>query len=537
MISSPDLRLKASIEETLHAEAGTGLAQRSWDWKAILIAALYLSVCLLVQWRAHASAAAFGSYPDEPAHYVGGLLVRDYLVSGFHQSPLAFAQWYYERLPYFAVGYWPPLFYCIEGLWILLFGPAKPALLWLMAAFAGGSAWLIFHAIRREAGVVAGFCGGLLFLAIPEVQRQLCAVMVDLPVTFLTLGATVFATRYLSSGAWKDSIGFAVLAAAACLTKYSAAYICLVPFLGILVLRRWRWLRFATFWMQAAIIFALVAPWAIWTAHLASTGLPATHISVLFRFAKVLRAFWRVPPWPVWLVIGAGIGSWIWRPVRWRETGVVFAFHAVALVGLLSFASVAPESRYFTPAAAAMLVAGLSGFHWLTPPFGRNLLTAALFAAVLLTVSLTVRNGTHLRANNFEGGVEHVLAQPSWRGATILIAGDVEGPMIAEFAMRDPQRPGYRLIRPGKILAKDDWFGGGYRSLFQSPDEVESALIQLHVQAVILRATPDLPARPHDVLLRETITTRPKLWRRVFGGGSAPSSYDVFETGSQLSLH
>jgi len=529
LVSSADPLKKAAPEEVLSG-TGIGIAHKSRDWETILVAALYLCVCLLVQWISHASEAAFGSYPDEPAHYVGGLLIRDYLASGFHQSPLAFAQSYYQHMPYFAVGYWPPLFYCIEAVWVLLFGSTRAALLWLTAGFAAGSAWLIFHAVRREAGTVAGILGGLLFLAIPEVQRELCTVMVDLPVTFLTLSATVFAVRYLSSGAWKDSIGFGVLAAAACLAKYSAAYVCLVPFLGILVLRRWRWLRSATFWAQGAFVLALVAPWAIWTAHLASTGLPPAHVSIFIKLAKTILAFARMLPWPIWMVVAAGLAGWVWRPARWRETGVAFAIHVIALMGLLSLAPVDPERRYFAPAAAAILVAGLSGFRWLTPHFGRAVLTAALCLSVVVTFGQSLRARPRLRADNFRSAVDQVIAQPRWRGAGILVADDVEGPMIAEFAMLDPRRPGYRLIRPGKVLSRDDWFGNGYKPLFQNAGEVETALARLHVRVVILRATPGAHPRPHDVLLRQAITTQPKVWRLVFDGGSEKSSYDVFET-------
>ena len=519
-------------KETEPAAAGTGLlAQGGRHWVALLAAALYLLVCIFVQWRSHAGSAAFGSYPDEPAHYMGGLLVRDYLVSGFHQSPLAFSQSYYDHLPYFAVGHWPPLFYCIEGAWTLLFGPAKPAVLWLMAAFGVGSAWLIFHNIQREAGALAGFCGGLLFLAVPEVQRQLCTVMVDLPVTFLTLSATVFAARYLCSGTWKDSIGFAVLAATACLTKYSAAYICLVPFLGILVLRRWRLLRSLTLWVQPVIVLALVGPWAIWTAHLVKRdSFPHAQSGTnLLRLARCLRAFWQVVPLPVWLVIGAGTALWLFRPIRWRETGTAFAVNAIAVIGLLAVTSVAPEWRYFTPAVAAVLVAGLSGFGWLKAPFRGRVPAAGFLVYVLVTLGSTARMDTHLRANNFRTAVGRVLAEPRSSSAAILVGGDAEGPMIAEFAMRDPHRPGNMLIRPGKVLAKDDWIGRNYRSLFQKPEDVQLALNQLHVQAVLLRSKPNVNARPHDLLLREAITRRPELWHRVFVGGSAESSYDVFE--------
>jgi hypothetical protein len=72
--------------------------------------AFYLVFALFVQWHAHAPSAGFGTFPDEPSHYVGGLLIRDYAVSGLPQTPLAFAENYRQNLPYFAIGHGPPLF-------------------------------------------------------------------------------------------------------------------------------------------------------------------------------------------------------------------------------------------------------------------------------------------------------------------------------------------------------------------------------------------------------------------------------------------
>ena len=56
-------------------------------WHICVAAVVYFLVCLFIQWRSSANLAAFGTYPDQPAHYVGGLLIRDYLTSGIARSP------------------------------------------------------------------------------------------------------------------------------------------------------------------------------------------------------------------------------------------------------------------------------------------------------------------------------------------------------------------------------------------------------------------------------------------------------------------
>ena len=82
-------------------------------------------ICILLigimQHWSGATAAGFTAYPDEASHYLGGLMVRDYLRTG-SMAPRPFAVNYYLHLPFFAIGYWPPLFYIAEGLWMSVFG-------------------------------------------------------------------------------------------------------------------------------------------------------------------------------------------------------------------------------------------------------------------------------------------------------------------------------------------------------------------------------------------------------------------------------
>ena len=52
------------------------------------VAAVFLALCLLAQGLSGAWSADFLSYPDEPSHFVGAVMVRDWLVSGRWFAPL-----------------------------------------------------------------------------------------------------------------------------------------------------------------------------------------------------------------------------------------------------------------------------------------------------------------------------------------------------------------------------------------------------------------------------------------------------------------
>ena len=84
------------------------------------VAAGYFAFCLVVQGLTGSWSAGLIAYPDEPSHFVGTVMVRDWLASGRWFAPLEFARSYYDHYPFFAVGYWPPLFSVVTALWLLL---------------------------------------------------------------------------------------------------------------------------------------------------------------------------------------------------------------------------------------------------------------------------------------------------------------------------------------------------------------------------------------------------------------------------------
>src|ERR1700680_1452483 len=78
-------------------------------------AILFLFLAIALQYAAGAYRAGFGAYPDEPAHYVTGLMVRDYILHAVGRPPMRFAENYYLHYPAVAFGHWPPVFYVIQA--------------------------------------------------------------------------------------------------------------------------------------------------------------------------------------------------------------------------------------------------------------------------------------------------------------------------------------------------------------------------------------------------------------------------------------
>ena len=84
-----------------------GLKRRHWK-QDIMALVLFLAATVGWQLQTGAYKSEFGGHPDEAAHYVTGLMIRDYLTGGIPEHPMKFARNYYDHYPKVALGNWPP---------------------------------------------------------------------------------------------------------------------------------------------------------------------------------------------------------------------------------------------------------------------------------------------------------------------------------------------------------------------------------------------------------------------------------------------
>ncbi|MGA2184808.1 MAG: glycosyltransferase family 39 protein [Bryobacteraceae bacterium] len=511
-------------------------APAATKWYGVWSLTFYLLVSLCIQWATGAWDASFVTYPDEPSHFVSSVMVHDYLVHGLSRNPMEFAQQYYKHYPFFAVGYWPPLFYILMGLWFMVVGVGRLQALLLVAAIASGCAWLVSVLVRRRTGDTAAFCAGLIFLTLPEVQLWFCAVMVDQTVVLFSLAAAVFVIRYFERPNWPNAVGFSVCAALTVLTKYSGLYVCALALGALFLLRRFDLLRLRSFWAQPVLLSALVAPWILWTAHLATVGLPQERPGafVVRSIAFIRESFRIFPPILLALVI-LGLLVLVVRRRAWRADMAVVALYAVLLIGFLLASPVGAERRYLQPAAAALLVLSFEG--WWTFVSAAMLRGAAWVKAVPALVLLVTAAICGMQVLRFRripnypirSVVRAITEQPAWSGKQILVAPDMEGAVIAEFVAEDPHRPSYWLRRPSKNFASLDWFGGHYTRRFSSTRELMDELRAHPVDLLIWHAIPADSLRPHERQMQETLLTSPAFWRPITSFGSW-SIYQYIQT-------
>jgi hypothetical protein len=505
---------------------------------SVLVAVAFLLLCLFVQGSTGAWDASFDSYPDEAGHFVGAVMVHDYLASGLSSNPSHFAQQYYNHYPFFGIGYWPPLFYILTGLWFLVAGVGRFQALLVSAAAVTGMAWVLYGLVRKRAGLVAGFCAGILFLSLPEVQRWMCAVMVDEMVGFFCLAAAVLLLRYLDEPSFRNAILCGVCCACATLTKYSGAYVCVLPLAACICLRRFSLLRKPSFWAQYLVMMLLIGPWALWTAKLEAVGLPRMPPPIAKRIGGYLLDLFRIFPPVLAAVVILGVLALLVMPRVWGADLVITGLLCVGCFAFVILAPVAPESRYLLVPCAGLLELSFAGWVAALEPLTRRGPMGAWTVPALAVILTLCMAAAHLRnydrppEYSIRSVVEAIVGDPAWADKRIIVSPDLEGPMIAEFALRDHHRPGYHLLRPSKLFAEQGWFGEGYTSRFQSSDEMMAYLRRNPVDLIVWRLPSRTPRKAHVRYMDEMLSHYPLAWQRVASFDSASgalSSWMVYK--------
>lgn len=508
-------------------------------WLSVAVAAVFFAFCLLLQDTTGARRADFAAHPDEAAHFVGAVMVRDYLASGRLADPLAFARGFYSHYPFFAVGYWPPAFYLVTAFWFLIAGVGRTQALLVPAVFAAGTGWLIFFLVRLRAGLVAGICAGALYLSLPSVQQWSCAVMVDHFTAFFCVAGAACLLRYLKAPNLRIGLLCAACCACAVLSKYSAAYLVALPLLAAWLGRRGSLWRRPSLFLQPVVVALAVGPWVLWTRRLAYYGLPAEKQALtLARVASFVGLTLRIFPPALMAAVVLGLIALLFLPKLWREDVAIVALLGAGQLALLLASPVEAEERYLLVVAASLLVLSAAGWTgiWSSIPQGARLSAVSFVAVGLVVLFVVFHFGTYRRPpeSAIRTVVQSLQQNPAWLGKRIVVPLSLEGPFIAEFVAQDRHRPSCYLLRPSKIIASMDWFGGDYRSRFDSSVAAMDYLRNNRVELIVWHTPPRLTT--HVRILADMLRDDRGWWRRIalFGSGSASwSVYQrVFQTGN-----
>jgi hypothetical protein len=528
----PQLSALASHgSEPLHRTPAMNFSLR---FRSALLAAIVFVLAFDLAWIWQRTGGAwwseFGGHPDEAAHYVTGLMIRDYVAAGFPGSPMRYGETYYAHYPKIGLGVWPPVFYVVQAAWTLPFSPARPSVLLLMCALAASVAWLIYLALRREYGGWAAALGALLWVSLPLVREHYSMVMAEMLSAALMFGAVLAWGAYLDRERTRDALLFGLLAALAILTKGTGLALALMAPLALAMAGRWHLLKRPALWGAAALTAILAGPWT-WAFKDKGKG-GWLHPSPTWEFTQE-----ALPYYAAKLGFALGIVAAILfvlgivarlrvrreQPGRWAAAVAlivaVIAFQAVAPVGL--------EARHLIPALPAAVMFSVAGavallrrFHPAAAresgpadaPIASAVGMLILFgAAIALSEIMPLTRAERKNFSGFAPIASDVVRALKAAEGQVLVSSDArgEGMFIAEMAMRDPHRPGFVVQRGSKALVPEQkgaekWRTGDRRQRFTSEEDLLEFLTSGKLRYLVLDdSIPEARRLPyHDALSR-----------------------------------
>ena len=500
---------------------GGACCRRRTTW-FLFIALLVFHLCFQAMHGAWTS--DLGGDPDEAAHAVTSLMLRDYLAGGWQQSPLTFAQNYYAAFPKVALGHYPPGFYLLAGVWLLPCASIT-SLFVLQAVLAAVFGALTYRVAARLLPVAAALAAGMLTAVLPFTLKQTELVMADFMLSALCLVATMAWSDYLCRPTNRRALAFGLLAALAILTKGSALALCLVPPVTTLLCRRWLLLKQLSWWLSALPVVLLAGPWMVYSTRITAEGMVKQSVGdyALEAARYYALTFPDVLGWPLLACVMLGLGLMLRSCCRAAAPAPLAASLIGLLVGTMAISLFVPagySARYLLPMLPTLLIAAVIAADTLAARLrqGRWIAFAVIIlAAVGGTAAWPVKQVTGYTAAVQRVGVPAMAAQPTaW-----LVASDPrgEGAIIAAAAFGSQSRvpATLRVLRGSKELSTSDWMGRGYVLAFQTVPDLLAHLDSLKVRHVFVdMAVPEEKRLPHHQLLLSAMQSGDQRWQLAF---------------------
>jgi len=517
------------MHSTPEARAG-----RSGLWIGLVVFAVLVALTFWLQVRNNAFGAELGD--DDASHYISGLLIRDYLLSGFQQSPIAYLTNYHAHYPLIGIGHWGPAYYLVEGLWMLAFPPTIQAAIGLSTVFTVATAGVIYlYGVRKlQLGPILAGGAAALFVLVPLVQSGSSTIMLDVPVAFLTICAAYAYAEYLETESPWASGAFGLLAAAAILTKGNGALLALTPPLAVLATGRWDLLRRWSFWLPAGIVVVLTGPWYLVTYGQVSAGFRYAWGPAYSWVATVenTRVLVRDVALPVLLLALLGVVAAVRQRTEPRRTAALMLI--VLLASVWIFQTIVPaaiQDRYLAPLIPPLvLLAALGGdvlvSRWSGPArAGASAVVIAVLLAAALPAALAVEPRPTLGIRRM---ASLVWAEKPPANPVVLISAKArfEASAIAELAQADPHRPSLFAVRGSRLLG-----GGGYNRTdyvpkFATTGEVAGEIEQMRVPLVLYQDDPG--GWRHVAQVEQVRETAKPSWRLLGRAGTPASPISLY---------
>jgi len=490
-----------------------------WIFVAILMVCFALNLVLCSQ--SGALDSDLGGDPDEAAHAVTALMVRDYLVDGLGQSPMQFARDYYEHFPRVALGHYPPFYYLVAGIFLIFWDSIK-VLFVLQSLLMGLLAALTWLQGQRILPSCLAGAAAVLGCLLPVGLKLTQHVMSDVMLAVLCLWAALVWADYLRAPSTKTSLFWGGIAAAAILTKGSGILLCALPPLATLLAGKWRLIRTFSWWCAAAPVALLAGPWMIYSTGISKEGM--TDLTPMQYLVEAVPYYLESTPfifgWGITALAFLGVGAGLRQVLKFRIMSADSASLLALMVGtciVLVLVPVGLTTRYMLTLVPLVMLASACGVQCLTRflPHRIALLAGPL---IFMTAFYLVAGFPMKDVHGFSEAVQMLSPEildgsdESW-----LVSSDPrgEGAVIASAAFQSLKRvpSSLRVYRAGKELASSDWMGRGYKTSVDTPQALLELLDKKKITWIMLDlSVPEHQRRSHDHLLARVLDSSKEKW-------------------------
>lgn len=472
--------------------------------RTLIVGGLLLGLILTIQVAVGTYNSERSAYSDEAAHFMNGLLVRDYVWDGLRQNPIRFAEEYYLHYPKIAIGMWPPLFAASAGLFMLPGWPPRVAIFVLLALVNAWAAWRLYRLIGSFASsLAAGICAAMLCL-VPVVVDLTSAAMVDLLILALSLEASYWLARFFTTGEHRHAVWFGVFSAMCCLAKGNGLAVVFLPPSMAIFTRRYDRLAQRGLYTAAAIVLVLAGPFTLLSYRLDSAIGDFAPLHVRTVIDRLLFYTTSIHVQLGSLATGLALLGFVVAIRQGRGSPLSGATAnkaalAALVVSGMAFHLLTPHQivaqRYIAmlfPPLLGLVVVGIDAIaSGIRPPSRRAFRTVLMLAVpaafLFATPAFAIRHP--IGAGETADFIEHASGLPN--SMSLIVSDELgEGAMVSEVARRHPM-PSATVIRGSKLAATDDWGGHGFRLLYASPKALLDAIEDLHVQYLVMDDSPE----------------------------------------------
>jgi hypothetical protein len=491
--------------------------------RTLIVFGVFFLLVWATQHRAGAPSAAFGAFPDEPAHFVGGLMFHDYLSNSSWKDPIGYVRDYHLRLPFFALGVWPPLFYAIEGAWMEVFGERRESIMWLVAVIAAALATALYRVLEKQFDVGTALAGGAMFLLVPVVQWSECVVMADLICSLFAVFAIIFFARFMDSLRWYDSALFGLFAGLALLTKNSTYFLVLVPVIAIPAARRWDLLRSRALWIAPMVVTCLYLPWLVVSRPFLLLGIHGLELPGFWGIQRDYSVtLWRQTSFLLPLAaIGAGYLIISKRPIRPIAMCMLAVIPAVS-IGIFA-AKVPVQDRLLIVSYGAVIFLACECLAALLRSWKRK---AVVLACLLTFGVLSWGQFRRPPVNHLRDAVAFLQARDGNHPGALVVPSSGEGPWIAELAQSEAKRPLRIILRPTKVFGDENWNGTNWHPFYTSATKLQVFFDRVPVKYCILAPPAAGRSYPHEQMLESVVGGNPEQWHLIFSGDGGFRVYE-----------